>query len=105
MSTDYEPVVFSNDSKELLSVLERSVPRDQRVTTPYLTRFERARVLGVRALQLSMNAPVNVDLSPSDTDALAIAEKELRCGKLPLVVRRYLPDGCFEDWNVAELIL
>jgi len=49
----------------------------------YLTKYERARVLGTRALQISMNAPVLVDLD-GETDPLKIAEKELRERKIPL---------------------
>ncbi|KAH9937323.1 RNA polymerase Rpb6 [Fomitopsis serialis] len=61
-----------------------------RVTTPYLTKYERARVLGTRALQISMNAPVLVPLD-GETDALQIAIKELSQRKIPLIIRRYLP--------------
>ena len=35
----------------------KAVPKDQRTTTPYMTKYERARILGTRALQISMNAP------------------------------------------------
>ena len=51
----------------------------------------------------SMNAPVLVPLD-GETDALEIAVKELSQRKIPLIIRRYLPDGSFEDWSVAELI-
>ncbi|KAF7793431.1 hypothetical protein EIP86_004543 [Pleurotus ostreatoroseus] len=78
-------------------------PNKTRVTTPYLTKYERARVLGTRALQISMNAPVLVPLD-GETDALQIAIKELSQRKIPLIIRRYLPDGSFEDWSVSELI-
>jgi len=78
-------------------------PNKVRVTTPYLTKYERARILGTRALQISMNAPVLVPLD-GETDALQIAIKELSQRKIPLVIRRYLPDGSFEDWSVSELI-
>ena len=76
----------------------------ERVTTRYLTKYERARVLGTRALQISMNAPVMVDLD-GETDPLRIAEKELRERKIPIIVRRYLPDGSHEDWGIDELII
>lgn len=76
----------------------------ERITTRYLTKYERARVLGTRALQISMNAPVMVDLD-GETDPLRIAEKELRERKIPIIIRRYLPDGSHEDWNVDELIV
>jgi DNA-directed RNA polymerase I, II, and III subunit RPABC2 len=76
----------------------------ERITTRYLTKYERARVLGTRALQISMNAPVMVDLE-GETDPLKIAQKELRERKIPIVIRRYLPDGSFEDWGIDELIV
>ena len=63
-----------------------------------------------------MNAPVLVDLE-GETDPLQIANKELSQKKIPLIVRRYtlektvskacsryLPDGSYEDWSVAELL-
>ncbi|KAF6774623.1 hypothetical protein AHF37_05459 [Paragonimus kellicotti] len=80
------------------------VEKSKRVTTPYLTKYERARVLGARALQLSMSAPVMVELD-GERDPLRIAEKELRANKIPIIIRRYLPDGSFEDWSLDELIL
>lgn len=81
-----------------------TVAASERVTTRYLTKYERARVLGTRALQISMNAPVMVDLD-GETDALRIAEKELRERKIPIIIRRFLPDGSHEDWRVDELII
>jgi DNA-directed RNA polymerase I, II, and III subunit RPABC2 len=82
----------------------RAIPKDQRITTPFMTKYERARILGTRALQISMNAPVLVDIE-GETDPLQIAMKELSAKKIPLVVRRYLPDGSYEDWSVEELII
>eukprot|EP00929_Paragymnodinium_shiwhaense_P017695 TRINITY_DN127310_c0_g1_i1.p1 TRINITY_DN127310_c0_g1~~TRINITY_DN127310_c0_g1_i1.p1 ORF type:complete len:119 (+),score=40.82 TRINITY_DN127310_c0_g1_i1:97-453(+) len=73
-----------------------------RKTTPYLTKYERARVLGARALQISMNAPVMVELA-GETDPLLIAEKELLERAIPFIIRRFLPDGTYEDWKVSEL--
>ena len=80
------------------------IAASERVTTKYLTKYERARVLGTRALQISMNAPVMVDLD-GETDPLKIAEKELRERKIPIIIRRYLPDGSHEDWSMDELII
>ncbi|KAL7451602.1 hypothetical protein ACHAWC_003417 [Mediolabrus comicus] len=82
----------------------QSVAPQERITTRYLTKYERARVLGTRALQISMNAPVMVDLE-GETDPLKIAQKELRERKIPIVIRRYLPDGSHEDWGIDELIV
>ncbi|ORZ26380.1 RNA polymerase, subunit omega/K/RPB6 [Lobosporangium transversale] len=82
----------------------KAVAKEDRTTTPYMTKYERARVLGARALQISMNAPVLVDLE-GETDSLNIAMKELNNKMIPLVVRRYLPDNTYEDWEVSEMIL
>ena len=68
------------------------IPDDERTTLPFMTKYERARLLGTRALQISMNAPVMIDLEGM-TDPLQIAEKELKEKKIPLIVRRYMPDG------------
>jgi len=81
-----------------------AVPPSERITTPYMTKFERARILGTRALQISMNAPVMVQID-GETDPLQIALKELRQRKIPITVRRFLPDSSYEDWNVDELII
>ncbi|CAH9141380.1 unnamed protein product [Cuscuta epithymum] len=75
-----------------------------RKTSKYMTKYERARILGTRALQISMNAPVMVDLE-GESDPLEIAMKELRERKIPFTIRRYLPDGSYEDWGVDELIV
>jgi len=80
------------------------VANAERVTTRYMTKYERARVLGTRALQISMGAPVMVELS-GETDPLDIAMRELKARKIPIIVRRYLPDGSFEDWNLEELVI
>eukprot|EP00455_Lapot_gusevi_P037003 TRINITY_DN4125_c0_g3_i2.p1 TRINITY_DN4125_c0_g3~~TRINITY_DN4125_c0_g3_i2.p1 ORF type:complete len:110 (+),score=23.14 TRINITY_DN4125_c0_g3_i2:58-387(+) len=76
----------------------------ERNTTRYMTKYERARILGTRALQISMGAPVLVDVE-GETDPLVIAQKELVQRKIPIVVRRYLPDGSYEDWAVEDLII
>ncbi|XP_055812394.1 DNA-directed RNA polymerases II and V subunit 6B-like [Solanum dulcamara] len=75
-----------------------------RKTSKFMTKYERARILGTRALQISMNAPVMVELE-GETDPLEIAMKELRERKIPFTIRRYLPDGSYEDWGVDELIV
>jgi len=62
------------------------------------------RGYGCCTLLSSMNAPVLVP-TEGEIDPLVIAQKELAAKKIPLLVRRYLPDGSFEDWSVSELII
>ena len=80
----------------------KSIPINERITTKYLTKYEKARVLGARALQISKNAPVMVNLAPGEWDPLKIAEKELREKKIPFIIRRYLPNNSYEDWKLDE---
>ncbi|KAL1954979.1 hypothetical protein VTO42DRAFT_386 [Malbranchea cinnamomea] len=98
-----DPNALASKSKVMLQQREKKIPNDQRTTTPYMTKYERARILGTRALQISMNAPILVDLE-GETDPLQIALKELNQKKIPLIVRRYLPDGYYEDWTCEELL-
>lgn len=81
-----------------------AVPKDKRTTTPFMTKYEKARILGTRALQISHNAPVLVEVE-GETDSLQIAMKELARKMVPLIIRRYLPDGSYEDWGCDELIV
>ncbi|KAJ3488780.1 hypothetical protein NLG97_g6133 [Lecanicillium saksenae] len=97
-----DPSAAANASRDK-STKDKKIPDAERNTTPYMTKYERARILGTRALQISMNAPVLVDLE-GETDPLQIAIKELREKKIPLIVRRYLPDGYYEDWTCEELL-
>jgi DNA-directed RNA polymerase I, II, and III subunit RPABC2 len=79
--------------------------KKEKVTTRYLTKYEKARIIGSRALQISKNAPIFVEIEPGEWDPIKIAEKELVERKIPFIIRRYLPDGNFEDWRVEDLII
>lgn len=52
------------------------------------TRFEKARIIGARALQISMGAPILIDISKDVIDPLVIAEMEYEKGVIPISVRR-----------------
>jgi DNA-directed RNA polymerase I, II, and III subunit RPABC2 len=64
---------------------------------PKLTRFERARIAGARALQISMGAPILIQLSGGISNPIDIALKELETGVLPITIRRTLPEGTYQD--------
>ncbi len=52
------------------------------------TRFERARILGARALQISLGAPILIDVLATLVDPVDIAELEFAAGRIPITVRR-----------------
>jgi len=66
-----------------------------------LTRFERARVLSARALQLALGAPPLIDVPEGVVDPYFVAKKELEAGVLPFVVIREYPDGRIERIEVS----
>ncbi|KAH0946718.1 hypothetical protein HN011_000527 [Eciton burchellii] len=103
---ELEPQEDEAENIELLNSNEAGggVQRSKRITTRYMTKYERARVLGTRALQIAMCAPVMVELE-GETDPLQIAMKELKQRKIPIIIRRYLPDNSYEDWGIDELII
>ena len=70
---------------------------DQIVTgPPTLTRFEQARIMGARALQLSLGAPVFIEIPKNATSSLEIAMEELKQRVIPIVIRRTLPNGDYQ---------
>ncbi|CAB5178243.1 unnamed protein product [Rhizophagus irregularis] len=69
------PNGFGGDEGTEMDVNKQVTVEKEKVTTPYMTKYEKARILGTRALQISMNAPILV------------------------------PHGSFEDWNVRDLII
>ena len=71
---------------------------DQIVTgPPTLTRFERARIMGARALQLSLGAPVFIEIPKNATSSLEIAMEELKQRVIPIVIRRKLPNSDYQN--------
>jgi DNA-directed RNA polymerase I, II, and III subunit RPABC2 len=68
-----------------------------RLTLPILTKYERAQILGKRVTELM--------LRPKSEDPIGVAVRELNHGRIPYTIRRYLPNGTYEDWKVTELAL
>ena len=76
---------------------------DQIVTgPPTLTRFERARIMGARALQLSLGAPVFIEIPKNATSSLEIAMEELKQRVIPIVIKRTLPNGDYQHLPIDQ---
>tara|TARA_Y100001958_G_scaffold148985_1_gene131225 strand:- start:55 stop:348 length:294 start_codon:yes stop_codon:yes gene_type:complete len=67
-------------------------------TTPYLTKYECARLIGLRVLQLH-------EEGDGVADPWSTARRELREHKNPAIIRRYLSDGSYEDVSASKLKL
>ena len=78
--------------------------QEVRIGPPKLTRFERARIIGARSLQLSLGAPILVELPEKMSDPIDIALTELKEDILPMTLRRILPDKSRQDIDLHVLL-
>jgi DNA-directed RNA polymerase subunit K/omega len=81
------------EMQKKLSKVKATKKENKIIGPPWLTRFEKARILGARATQLAMGAPPLIEVPPNVKDPLEIAKLELEKGVLPLVIKRKLPNG------------
>jgi DNA-directed RNA polymerase I, II, and III subunit RPABC2 len=75
-----------------------------KIGPPQLTRFEKARIIGARSLQLALGAPPFIPVTPTIKDPIALAVAELESKALPISIRRTLPDGSFQDIPIEDLL-
>ena len=76
-----------------------------RIGPPRLTKYERARIIGARALQISLGAPVLIPLDrETPRDPVEIAMRELELGVLPIIIRRRAPSGEYQDIPLKLLV-
>ena len=64
---------------------------------PILTRFEKARIMGARALQLSLGAPPFIEIPKDARISLDISMEELEKKVIPITIRRVLPNGDYQN--------
>ena len=76
---------------------------DLHKTIPFLTKYEKARILGQRAKQIDSGASPFVKVPDNIIDGYIIAEIELQEKKIPFIIRRPIPGGGSEYWNLKDL--
>ena len=89
-SPDHEPTEIKN-SADIITA-----------GPPTMTRFEKARIMGSRALQLSLGAPPFIDFSKNISTSLEIAMEELHQQVIPIVIRRTLPNGDYQNIPIDQ---
>ena len=88
-------IVVRNSDNIIIDPLHRTIP--------YLTKYEKARILGQRAKQIETGAKPLVKIPENIVDSYIIAELELREKKIPFIIRRPIPGGACEYWNLRDL--
>ncbi len=92
------------ESREIVGTVEEHEPIEipcekGKITIgpPTLTRFEKARIMGARALQLSLGAPPFIPIPKTARISLDIAMEELEQRVIPITIRRVLPNGDYQN--------
>jgi DNA-directed RNA polymerase I, II, and III subunit RPABC2 len=106
---DFHPECSINNYDEI-SVLTQvvrdkanNIIDDLHKTIPFLTKYERTRVIGQRAKQISSGAKTFVKVRENVIDGYLIAELELMQKRIPFIIRRPTPGGGCEYWNLKDL--
>jgi DNA-directed RNA polymerase subunit K/omega len=102
-----ESLSYNNEETESMSHVVRNdagiIIDPFHKTLPFLTKYEKTRVLGIRTKQLNEGAKPYVDVNPTIIDGYIIAQLELEHKKLPFIIRRPLPNGSSELWRLQDL--
>ena len=72
---------------------------------PFLTQYEKTKVLGFRTNQLSLGARPYIAIPDHVSDIKEIARLELEARRLPFIIKRPMPDGTFEKWRLSDLLI
>lgn len=75
-----------------------------KIGPPKLTRFEKARIVGARSLQIAMGAPPFIPLVAAYKGPIDIATVELEEDALPVSIRRSIPNGVTQDIPIKALM-
>ncbi len=106
---DFHPECLNHNYDEIskLSIVVRNkeniIVDSLHRTIPYLTKYEKARILGQRAKQIETGSKPLVKIPENIVDSYIIAELELREKKIPFIIRRPIPGGSCEYWNLKDL--
>ena len=105
----YHPEVkqLNNNEIDALTKIKRNdrnfIEDENHTTLPIMTRYEKAKILGLRARQLNSGADAFIEVPPNVIDGITIANMELQQKKIPFIIRRPLPNGHSEYWKVRDL--
>lgn len=87
------------------SVIPKLTPKGQHKTYPFLTIYEKTKIVGLRSNQLSQGAKPYIAVPEHVVSVREIARMELEQKRLPFIIKRPLPNGNYEYWRIADLMI
>jgi DNA-directed RNA polymerase I, II, and III subunit RPABC2 len=103
---DYAETIMPAVPLKVAPPLQSEVDKDPEHTSlPFLTIYERTKILGMRANQIAEGAKIYIDRPDHVIQPLEIAKLELEQRRLPFIVKRPMPDGTFEYWRLSDLMV
>lgn len=101
LKCEEKPTVDEFECEEIIEIVE--LPKI-RITFPFLTKYEEVLLLGYRTLQIIHGAPILIN-NPQIQEPYEIAKAELNEKVIPFQIKRQLPNGSVEIWDISELQL
>lgn len=92
-------------SMDTMNLREIGTTDPNHCTYPFLTNYERTKCISFRASQIANGAKPYILIPPGVTDSYEIAKMELEQKRLPYIIKRPIPDGTFEVWRLADLLM
>ena len=102
IENDEENIIFNQIDPEKELSLNKRIPDDERISLPYLTKYEKVNLIGTRAKQISDGSDIYV-ISKNVKTAIDISKLELEYKRQPFKIKRTMPDGRYEIWSLNEL--
>jgi len=100
------PEIKSLVEEAVKEVLIPSGPKDKHHTTyPFLSNYEKTKLLSLRTSQIEKGAHPYIAVPEGVTSSYEIAKLELKEKKLPYILKRPLPNGTYEFWRLADLLI
>jgi DNA-directed RNA polymerase I, II, and III subunit RPABC2 len=105
VAIDYLETVLPKVQLQVAPPVDSAEKDPNHTSLPFLTVYERTKILGTRANQIADGARPFIKVPDHVIDPLEIAKLELEQRRLPFIVKRPMPDGTFEYWRLSDLMI
>lgn len=106
---EFHPEVKQPNMEEVLALSKVVRDKNGKIidelhkSIPFLTKYEKTKILGLRAKQINEGSFTFIKVPDNVIDGYTIAQLELKEQKIPFIIRRPMPNGSSEYWNIQDL--